>query len=399
MRFTSFRPFAGITLNIVIIVLVTVGAGALAVAADLPAVTKAPPPDSGRLWVEFDYLAWTVKGDKLPPLVTTSPPGTPQVQAGVLGAPGASVLFGDSTVNDEWRSGLRARMGYWFDSRRRIGIEGSFFGLEQASTEFNAGSAGTPILARPFFDALANQQAAALSAFPGLVAGSVNINETSRFLGADALYRQQIGSWGSEHFSVLIGYRYLHSSDKLGIATTATVTLVGGGVPVGTTFNVSDSFNATSNFHGLDLGIIGEFTQGPWLLEWRAKVALGANFNEAQINGSTTTISGGATATLPGGLLALSSNAGSYSQTRFAVVPELALKVGYQFAPGWHIMGGYDLIYWTGVQRTGNLIDTTVNPNLLPPSTGLGGPQRPQFQFNSSPLLAQGFSIGLRYEY
>jgi len=216
MRFTSFRPFAGITLNIVIIVLVTVGAGALAVAADLPAVTKAPPPDSGRLWVEFDYLAWTVKGDKLPPLVTTSPPGTPQVQAGVLGAPGASVLFGDSTVNDEWRSGLRARMGYWFDSRRRIGIEGSFFGLEQASTEFNAGSAGTPILARPFFDALANQQAAALSAFPGLVAGSVNINETSRFLGADALYRQQIGSWGSEHFSVLIGYRYLHSSDKLG---------------------------------------------------------------------------------------------------------------------------------------------------------------------------------------
>ena len=77
MRFTSFRPFAGITLNIVIIVLVTVGAGALAVAADLPAVTKAPPPDSGRLWVEFDYLAWTVKGDKLPPLVTTSPPGTP----------------------------------------------------------------------------------------------------------------------------------------------------------------------------------------------------------------------------------------------------------------------------------------------------------------------------------
>jgi hypothetical protein len=45
-------------------------------------------------------------------------------------------------------------------------------------------------------------------------------------------------------------------------------------------------------------------------------------------------------------------------------------------------MGGYDLIYWTGVQRTGNLIDTTVNPNLLPPSTGLGGPQRPQFQFN-----------------
>ena len=216
MRFSSFRPFAGIALNIAIIALVTAGAGDPARAADLPAVTKAPPPDSGRLWVEFDYLAWTVKGDKLPPLVTTSPPGTPLVQAGVLGAPGTSVLFGDSTVNDEWRSGLRARIGYWFDSRRRIGIEGSFFGLEQASTEFNTGSAGTPILARPFFDALLNQQSSNVIAFPGLLAGSVNINETSRFLGADALYRQQIGSWGGGHFSVLIGYRYLHSSDKLG---------------------------------------------------------------------------------------------------------------------------------------------------------------------------------------
>jgi Putative beta barrel porin-7 (BBP7) len=396
LRFTSFCPFAGITLIIAIIVLVAVGASDSAVAADLPTVTKAPPPDPGRLWVEFDYLAWTVKGDKLPPLATTSPPGTPQAQAGVLGVPGTSVLFGDSTVNDEWRSGLRARIGYWFDPQRTIGFEGSFFGLEQASTEFNAGSAGTPMLARPFLDALANQQSAALSAFPGLVAGSVNINETSRFLGADALYRQTIGSWGGEHFSVLIGYRYLHSSDKLGIASASTVT-GGGFIPSGTTLNVSDSFNATSNFHGLDLGIIGEFTQGPWLLEWRGKVALGANFNEAQINGSTTI--GGAPSTLPGGLLALSSNIGNYSQTRFAVVPELALKVGYQFAPGWRIMGGYDLIYWTGVQRTGNLIDTTVNPNLLPGSTGLGGPQRPQFQFNSSPLVAQGFSIGLRYEY
>jgi Putative beta barrel porin-7 (BBP7) len=59
-----------------------------AAAADLP--IKAPPkiPDSGNLfWAELDYLAWTVKGDRLPPLVTTSPAGMPLLQAGVLGAP------------------------------------------------------------------------------------------------------------------------------------------------------------------------------------------------------------------------------------------------------------------------------------------------------------------------
>lgn len=401
IRFISFLSIAAKTAAVSAIILVAAGGGNSSVAADLPLATKAPPPAAGRFWAEIDYLAWTVKGDKLPPLVTSSPSGTPLLQAGVLGLPGTSILFGDSTVNDRWRSGLRAQIGYWLDPQQRAGIEASFFGLEQASTGFSASSGGNPILARPFFDASLNQQSATLIAFPGLLAGSVNINETSRLYGAGALYRQGIGSFGSsgaERFSMLIGYRYLHASDDLGISTAATVTTVGGPIPSGTVFGVSDSFKAGSDFHGVDLGIIGEFTQGPWTLEGRAKVALGANFNNGQINGSTTINAGGVITTLPGGLLALSSNIGNVSQTRFALVPELALKAGYQFAPGWRVIGGYNLLYWTGVQRAGNLIDTTINPGLLPPGGG-AGPQRPQAQFNSSPLLAQGFSAGLRYEF
>src|SRR5438270_7340994 len=111
-------------------------------AADLPLVTKAPPPPPASLfWVELDYLAWNVKGDHLPPLVTT----------GVLGAPGTAVLFGDSRVNDGWRSGGRLQAGYWFDQTRARGVEASFFALEDASTNFGAASntAGLPILARP----------------------------------------------------------------------------------------------------------------------------------------------------------------------------------------------------------------------------------------------------------
>jgi hypothetical protein len=106
----------------------------------------------------------------------------------------------------------------------------------------------------------------------------------------------------------------------------------------------------------------------------------------------------GVTTTAPGGMLALSSNIGNFSQTRFAAVPELDLKVGYQVAPQWRIVAGYDLVYWTNVQRAGGLIDTTVNPSLLPGGIG-GGPQRPQPMFNTSPLLAQGFNVGVRYNY
>jgi Putative beta barrel porin-7 (BBP7) len=368
-------------------------AGSTATAADLP-ITKAPSkiPDSGNpFWAEIDYLAWTVKGDRPPPLVTTSPAGTPGPQAGVLGAPATSVLFGDSAVNGGWRSGGRLQAGYWFDPRHDKGIEVSFFDLQNASTGFATDSGAHPILAQPFFNALTHAQDAALVGFPGLVTGAVAVNESSRLLGAGALYRQEIGTWSGQRISALIGYRYLHSSDKLSIPVALNI--LGAG-----TISDTDAFNATSDFHGVDLGVAGEWKHGLWTLEWRGKVALGANFNSAQISGITTTNFGGVTTTLPGGLLALSSNSGSFSQTRFSAVPEVALKAGYQVAPQWQIVAGYDLMYWTGVQRAGGLIDTTVNPGLIPPAAP-GGPQRPQPVFNTSPLLAQGFNVGVKYNY
>jgi hypothetical protein len=363
-----------------------------AAAADLP--TKAPPkiPDSGSwFWAEVDYLAWNVKGDRPPPLVTTSPAGTAPAQAGVLGAPATSVLFGDSAVNGGWRSGARLRAGYWFDPQHGSGVEVSFFDLQGASTSFATDSSAHPILAQPFFNALTNLQDAALIGFPGLTSGAVAVNESSRLLGAGALHRQDIGTWSGQRISALIGYRYLHSSDRLSIPVALNFLGLG-------SLSDTDAFSATSNFHGVDLGVAGEWTRGLWTLEWRGTVALGANFNSAAIGGMTTTNFGGVTTTSSGGLLALSSNSDRFSQTRFSAVPEAALKVGYQVAPQWRIFAGYDFMYWTDVQRAGGLIDTAINPNLIPPPAP-GGPQRPQPGFNTSPLLAQGFSVGVRYNY
>ena len=365
-----------------------------AAAADLP--IKAPPKvaDSfNPFWAEIDVLAWTVKGDHPPPLVNTSPAGTPFAQAGVLGAPGTTVLFGDSGVNGDWRSGGRVRAGYWFDPRHNKGVEVNFFDLQGASTGFATDSNAHAIVAQPFFNALTNQQNSLLVGFPGFVTGAVAVNESSRLLGAGALYRQDIGTWSGQRISALIGYRYLHSSDKLSIPVTVNF-LVGGLGP----FADTDAFNATSNFHGVDLGLGGEWKRGQWTLEWRGTVALGANFNSAAITGMTTGDFGAGFTTVAGGVLALSSNIGNFSQTRFSMVPEIALKAGYQMAPRWQIVAGYDVMYWTDVQRAGGLIDTTVNPNLIPPPTP-GGPQRPQPMLNTSPLLAQGFNVGVRYNY
>src|SRR5262245_31571922 len=71
------------------------------------------PPSCPRIWVRGEYLLWWLSAPKLPPLVTTSPPGTPQIDAGVLGSPGTAVLFGDSHVNGDVRSGGRVTLGGW----------------------------------------------------------------------------------------------------------------------------------------------------------------------------------------------------------------------------------------------------------------------------------------------
>jgi Putative beta barrel porin-7 (BBP7) len=47
------------------------------------------------------------------------------------------------------------------------------------------------------------------------------------------------------------------------------------------------------------------------------------------------------------------------------------------------------VLYWTRVQRAGGLIDTTINPFLLPPALP-GRPRRPMPMFDTSSLVAQG---------
>jgi hypothetical protein len=196
------------------------------------------------------------------------------------------VLFGDANVNGAWRSGGRLQAGYWFDPSRKRGLEVSFFDLQDASTGFAANSGTNAILARPFVNALTNQQDTTLVSFPGVATGAIAVNETSRLLGAGALYRQEIGAWGGQRISGLIGYRYLHSSDDLSIPSNSNF-LGGGGIPA-LALSGTDAFSASSDFHGLDLGLAGEWKGGPWTLEWRGKVALGANFNSAAISGMTT---------------------------------------------------------------------------------------------------------------
>jgi Putative beta barrel porin-7 (BBP7) len=367
-------------------------------AADMRLPVKAPPPavqSGGIFWIEGEYLLWSTKGDRLPALVTTSPAGTPVAQAGVLGLPTTTVLFGDSAVNDGWRSGGRVKAGYWFDRTQTNGIEAQFFALGDENTSFSASSNGSPILARPFTDAQFGPSANFV-AFPGLVSGSLQVNERSSLLGGGIAWRHTLcTACFGDRLEALVGYRYVRLSDRLSIATNSLGTGILFG---GSTFASSEQFSSINNFHGVDLGLRGRFVRDAWSLDWVTKVALGVNVNDIAISGLNSITFGGVTTVFPGALLAQPTNIGSFSQNRFAVVPELNLNLGYQITPQLRAFAGYNLLYMTGVVRSGGTIDTTINTSQFA-GGALTGPARPRALFSTTDFWAQGLNVGLSYAF
>jgi hypothetical protein len=320
-----------------------------------------------------------------------------RTQAGVLGDPSTTVLFGDQLINNTSRSGGRVTLGWWINPNNRI--EGDFFILGQANAAFNASSPNTAILARPFFNLRTGLQDSNVVAFPGQLQGSLAAVETSQFLGAGlhGTHNLVCGNFCDDRqcrVDFLYGYRYLQLQENLSISGTSTAIDPNGVPPVGTSFLTSDKFSAFNNFNGADLGLIAESRCDRWCLTTIGRLGLGGTFERVTIGGNTTAmLAGGTPTTTSGGLLALPSNIGTYRNTVFAVVPELELKLGFDLTPCLRFTVGYDLIYWSRVVRPGGQIDTFVNTSQ---SSGrpLVGTPGPLFAFHESDLWIQGVSVG-----
>jgi hypothetical protein len=360
------------------------------------------PP--GRFWADGEYLLWWMRGERLPPLVSTSPPGTPITQAGVLGTPGAAVLFGGSVVDDEIRSGFRFRLGGWLDSRQTVGAEASFFMLETKAARFVASSDGSTILSRPFIDATMVTQAAERIVFPGDVTGRVNASDsTTGLIGAGFLLRQALCCGCDYRLDALGGYRYLRLNDRLGVVENLfNVNPANPNfIPVGATIDVTDAFGAKNEYHGFEVGLEGEYWRGPLSLRVRGTIAVGPNQQAVDIGGSTTVTDPGLPpVTNPGGLLALATNSGHFAHTEWSVIPEFNLRLAYQVNRYLRAYAGYTYLYWDNVVRAGDQVDLRVNPNLIPPViNAASAPALPAFSFRRTNFWATGFDFGLEFRY
>jgi hypothetical protein len=372
----------------------------------------------GRFWGSFEYLAWWIKDANVPPLATIGSPT--DFIPGAIGQPGTAVLVGGDLDYDTF-SGVRFTNGMWFNDCRTRGVESSLFFLGQEQKTFTAassGAPGSPVIARPFIDAITGLPNSEIVAFPGIAAGAIAVNTSSRLWGTDTnLLCNLCCSGGTSCDSCgpqrgyrvdgLVGFRYLELREGLGIAESVTVLptappLIGG--TLGNTNIVAfDQFDTYNRFYGGQVGVRGEWWRDRLFVNTVAKVALGVNHQTFDIFGASILTPAGPFATpgapgtiVPGGLLTLPSNIGHFSRDRFSVVPELGVNVGYQLTDAISVFAGYTFLYWTNVARPGDQISPIVNStqtpgSIIPPF----GPTAPIFQARDTDFWAQGFSFGV----
>ncbi len=346
---------------------------------------------------------------RLPPLVTTSTAGTPQEQAGVLGQPGTSVLFGGGSVLDDQFSGGRLRFGLWLDRCHTWGVGAELFQIGSESESFSRTSTGDPILARPFFNTRTGFDDSELVAFPGVLSGTVAVRAESELQGAGIHFRylrccdQGCSKWlfcgCPEHFcsrtEALLGWRYLRLNES--VVITEDLTAADGG------FDIADRFRTRNTFNGIDLGWSYRQTRGYWTMDCLLRLGVGTTRQTVRIDGQTTInspLNDPQVETFEGGLLAQTSNIGTYNDNQFSVVPEFNANVGYQMTDHIRLMFGYTFIYWSNVVRPGHQIDLDVNTGQLPPPEDpLIGVARPQFAFDTTDYWVQGLNTGLEFRW
>lgn len=377
-----------------------------------PRCAVALPPPLTRHYVNLDALGWWMKGDQLPALVTTSPVGTPQLTAGVLGEPTTSVLIGNQTVNGGIRPGGRVQGGIWVDPYQTWAIEGHYYALATetttltASSTFSGGATTDPILARPFFDNAPGieQQAAVIVAFPDYalnllvldIDGSVQVKETSRVQSAGGGVRYALNPPANPaRFFLLGAYRFFQLNESLSIVATSTPGRDPFPFPVPPeSLQSTDNFSTKNTFNGGEIGLGTELGFRRWTLGAETRLAMGNMHQTVTINGSTAATSGVLVASYPGGLLTQPSNIGTFDRDQFSLIPQVDVKLGFQIVPSLRLTVGYNFTYVTQVLRPGDQIDLNVNTTQIA-GQPLVGPASPSVPFDSTSIWLQGITGGL----
>jgi hypothetical protein len=350
-----------------------------------------PNPTYGRIEA---MLLWS-KGMHVPALATTSPDGTARTQAGVLGQEGTSVLFGQTNLADTSRIAGRWTLGRWFDCNQTTGIEISYLTTETDTSGYFATSAGSTIIARPFYNVDSGAQDARLISYSGVSDGSLDVYARSRLDGLDVTMRHGLFWDSNRRLDFTVGYRYMQLKDVFRTHEATFSTDTSGVVPVGTATSIHDVFDTKNEFNGANLGFAGRMQYNRWSMDLLMKLGIGNTRSRVNLQGSSTvTTPDGTVANYESGLLVLDSNKESITHNQFTMIPELGINLGYDLTPRLRATVGYSLIYWSHVARAGDQVNTDLNPNEFQ-STSWTGAAIPRETFVVNDYWIQGLNVGL----
>ncbi len=384
-------------------------AAGLAVAQPVPAPPEAPAASPGPteewFWFRTDSLLTWFKRDRVAiPLITSGGP----TATGAIGDPATSVVFGGpgaqlgggASLDREPFYAVRFALGHWFNLENTCGLEVVGTAWIGRSDNFLASTVNQPnlVLARPFFNAVSQMEDAFIVAFPQLpLVGAIHVFNNTDLWSPEVNLRWLL--YGRDHLRVdgLLGFRYMELQENLIISNASAF----GPIFIG----ISDQFDTRDRFYGGQLGAQADYVLGHFFVNLLSQVAVGGTQQLVNIKGtSNTSIPGfspmGAASS---GLLALAgSNAGRTTHDAIGVVPEVELKLGWQFGKFARLSVGYSFLYWNSVVRPAEQLDRVVNPNLVPLSGSFGapgGPGVPAAPFRRTDFWAQGLLFGLELTY
>jgi len=399
-------------------------------ASAAPEVTISPS-SAPRLYGGIEYLYWWMKGAPLAvPLLSTAPFTEPD-RGGFLknsdatilyGAPHAPAVGGNDTQTFSGFSGARLTIGYWLDDAHRYAVEGEGFLLQNGSAGYEASSDanGNPGMRVPLYNSVPYRSGGVGMvvgptedgvpvSLPGELTGAASFKNTLQLWGVAAngvasLYRDS--SW---ELSGLGGFRYLSLTEGFnlnininGLANTAFM---------GESGWASDQFLTQNRFYGATVGLRGKYVIGPVSVELTGRVSFGVDNETLDVSGyfqdfntplltSIPRVTNGLRVLTqgPNGIFAQPSNEGRTSGNRFAVVPEVGIKLGYNITPSLLLTIGYNFLYESSVLRPTDQIDRNFSKGLpfMQDSTSTVGPTR---RFKTTDFYAQGLTVGVSYRF
>lgn len=348
-------------------------------------------------WASLEYVnLWTSAPSLRFPLVTTGD----AAGAGRLGAPGTRVLLGDGPLSMGSFPAGRFTLGGWIDDDENFGAEVSllFTGVRAAHFQAASDAAGVPLLAIPFADVTGGtpQESSLVISQPGARHGNISVDDANAFFSMelDGLVELSDLLPGDAYRTTLVGgLRSLTFKERFQLDTASSDLS-------GLSSATNDIFMDKDYFAGGDFGLRTSRRFKRFTVELTGKTAIGVTQQYQYI----TSQSGLAfypsrmNYSARDGFFSQGTNISYfYPHYTFSVVPSARLRLGYDLTERLRLTLSYEAFLWTRMMRPSGQLDRQINLSQL--SGPLVGPARPAVLSNRTDFWAQGFTVGLQFNY